>query len=129
MRNSGHLLVVEDSLAVKKRLTMALETNGFSVDTAANGKEAWAKTRKKQYDFVITDEQMPIMSGQELCRRLNDDPRYAKTPVIFLTCAREKLDMDKLTGVSAVFDKPFNPQLLVNYIDAYNAQAMSSNAH
>ena len=122
MRNSGKILVVEDSFAVKKRLMMALENNGFRIETAANGREAWTKTRRQRYDFIITDEQMPIMSGQELCRRLSEDKRSAGTPIIFLTSAREKLNLDELSNVSAVFDKPFNPTLLVNYIDAYNSQ-------
>ena len=122
MRNSGQILIVEDSLAVKKRLSSALEANGFLIETAANGKEAWTKTRRKRYDFVITDEQMPIMSGQELCKRLREDPRYSQTPIVFLTSARESLDMNELATVSAIFDKPFNPAVLVNFIDAYNAK-------
>lgn len=124
MRNARKILVVEDSFAVKKRLCLALENAGFLIDTAANGKEAWMKSRRKQFDIIVTDEQMPIMSGQELCRRLRSDKRYEKTPIIFLTAAREKLDPLEMLHVQAIFDKPFNPQLIVNFIDAYNATAV-----
>lgn len=123
MRNTDRILVVEDSVAVKKRLCMALENAGFKVETASNGKDAWQKTRRKQYDFVITDEQMPIMSGQQLCQNLRSDPRYAKVPIVFLTAAREKLHEDQL-DVSAIFDKPFNPQLIVKFVDAYYASVV-----
>lgn len=121
MRNAHKILVVEDSFAVKKRLSMALENAGFQIDTAANGKEAWMKARRKKFDIVVTDEQMPLMSGQELCRHLRADKRYEKTPIIFLTSAREKLEASEMLQVEAIFDKPFNPQMIVNFIDAYNA--------
>lgn len=124
MRNARKILVVEDSFAVKKRLCMALESAGYSIDTASNGKEAWMMSRRKQYDIVVTDQQMPIMSGQDLCLRLRADKRYENTPIIFLTSAREKLDASELLRVEAIFDKPFNPQLIVNFIDAYNATAV-----
>lgn len=121
MRNARNILVVEDSSAVKKRLCLALENAGFLVDTAANGKEALMKARRKRFDIVVTDEQMPIMSGQELCRHLRAEKRYEQTPIIFLTAARDKLDPTEMLQVEAIFDKPFNPQLIVNFIDAYNA--------
>lgn len=117
MRKAVNILVVEDSLTVKKRLSMALENAGFSIETASNGQEAWEKARRKQFDFVVTDEQMPVMSGREFCRRLRSDGRYAFTPIIFLTADRDDLDLESL-DVSAVFHKPFNPQSIVHFIDA-----------
>ena len=59
MRNRVKILVVEDSLTVKKRLSLALENAGFSIETASNGQEALVKAKRKQFDFVVTDEQMP----------------------------------------------------------------------
>ena len=121
MKSTVRILVVEDALAVKKRLSLALKSAGFLIDTATNGKEAWEKSRREQFDFIITDEQMPIMSGRELCRRLRSDERYAQTPIIFLTAGRQKLDSKELMEsleVSAIFDKPFNPQLIVHFIEA-----------
>lgn len=121
MRNAVEILVVEDSVIVKKRLRLALDCAGFQVDTAQNGREALEKARRKQFDFVVTDEQMPIMTGQELCLRLSADRRYVDTPIIFLTAGRENLDTKELLEcleVSAIFDKPFDPQSIVHFIDA-----------
>jgi len=100
----------------------SLDNAGFDVEFADNGKEALIKARQKQFDFIVTDEQMPVMSGQELCRELRSDERYADVPIIFLTGARSKLDENELKndlGVSAIFDKPFHPQTIVHFIEAH----------
>ncbi len=115
------ILFVEDSRTVVKRVQSSLDNAGFDVEFADNGKEALIKARQKQFDFIVTDEQMPVMSGQELCRELRSDERYADVPIIFLTGARSKLDENELKndfGVSAIFDKPFHPQTIVHFIEA-----------
>ncbi len=112
MKSKMKILFVEDSRTVVKRLQSSLDNAGFDVEFADNGKEALIKARQKQFDFIVTDEQMPVMSGQELCRELRSDERYADVPIIFLTGARSKLDENELKhdlGVSAIFDKPFHP--------------------
>ena len=80
----ANVLVVEDSLAAAKRLQISLQQAGMAVEIARNGRDAWEKTRRKQFDLVITDEQMPIMSGRQLCQHLRADDRYAQTPINLL---------------------------------------------
>ena len=87
-----NVLVVEDSLAVAKRLQISLERAGFLVDIARNGAQALTKAQRKHFDLVLTDEQMPVMSGHELCQKLREDERYANTPVIILTGGRSQLE-------------------------------------
>ena len=114
------VLVVEDSLAVAKRLQISLERVGFLVETARNGREAVSMALKKKYDVVITDEQMPIMSGREFCRRLRSDSHYQHTPVIFLTAKDSDLNANELRdelGVRIVFGKPFNPSAITHVIE------------
>ena len=117
----ANILVVDDSLAAAKRLQFSLEDAGFSVEIARNGYQAWQMAQRTQFDVVLTDEQMPVMSGRELCQQLRSDERYAHTPVIFLTGKRfgddaEELDED--LHVSATFGKPFYPQSLVHAVEA-----------
>jgi CheY-like chemotaxis protein len=119
-RTRANILVVEDSLAAAKRLQSSLERAGFFVDIARDGGEAWKKTQRMQFDFVVTDEQMPVMSGREFCRQLRQDHRYEHVPIIFLTASKSKLDPRELSedlGVVAVFEKPFSPELITNLID------------
>lgn len=120
MKSRASVLVVEDSLAVAKRLQSPLERVGLSVEFARNGSEALTMARRKQFDVVVTDEQMPVMSGRELCRQLRNDKRYARTPIIFLTGGRSQLDTAELTEqlqVAAIFDKPFRPEVIARMIE------------
>lgn len=116
----AHILVVEDSFAVARRLQLSLERSGFSVEIARNGREAWLKAQRKQFDLVMTDERMPVMSGRDLCRELRQDDRYAGTPIIFLTANPDELNRDELHGelrVSAICEKPFRPEAILHLIE------------
>jgi two-component system chemotaxis response regulator CheY len=115
-----NVLVVEDSLAVAKRLQISLERAGFLVDIARNGAQALTKAQRKHFDLVLTDEQMPVMSGHELCQKLREDERYVNTPVIILTGGRSQLEANDLSEdmhVSAIVDKPFNPESIVRLVE------------
>ena len=120
------ILVVDDSLAAATRLKYGLEEAGFSVEIARDGSKAWDKAQRQRFDLVVTDEQMPNMSGQELCQQLRGDTRYAHTPVIFLTGSRFGVDAEEPGDdlkVAATFTKPFHPATLVRRIEAELAAA------
>jgi len=111
--NRAKILVVDDSLAAATRLKCGLEQAGFSVEIARDGSKAWDKAQRKKFDLVVTDEQMPNMSGRELCQQLRGDTRYAHTPIIFLTASRFGVDAEELgddLNVVATFTKPFHPR-------------------
>jgi DNA-binding response OmpR family regulator len=119
--NRANILAVDDSLAAATRLKYGLEEAGFSVEIARDGCKAWDKARRRQFDLIVTDEQMPNMSGRELCRQLRGDPRYAHTPIIFLTASRFGVDAEELgddLNVVATFTKPFHPSTLLRRVEA-----------
>jgi two-component system alkaline phosphatase synthesis response regulator PhoP len=112
--------VVDDSLAAATRLKAGLEQAGFSVEIARDGSNAWEKAQRIQFDLVVTGEQMPNMSGRELCQQLRGDARYLHTPIIFLTASRFGVDAAKLGDelkVAATFTKPFHPAILVQRVE------------
>jgi len=116
----GNILVVEDSFVVAKRLQLSLGRAGFTIETARNGQEACVKARKKNFDVVVTDERMPVMSGREFCKQLRSDRRYERTPIIFLTANPDQLDAEQMKselGVSAIFEKPFHPEAILHFIE------------
>ena len=120
-KTRANILVVEDSLAAAKRLEASLDRAGFLVEVARNGREALKQMQRRPFDLVITDEQMPVMSGRELCRQLRADNRYEDVPIIFLTAENFENDSDGIEGdlrVSGVFHKPFNPTTLVRAVEA-----------
>ena len=114
-----HILVAEDDATVAMITAFSLERAGYSVDIAPNGQDAMNKANVKRFDMVITDEQMPLMSGQELCRHLRHDKRYAETPIIFVTGKRLEMQTARIEDelqVAAIMGKPFSPQALVDTV-------------
>lgn len=111
------LLIVDDEPALVKGLTLTFEREGFTVGSAAEGREALAAVRATVPDVVILDLMLPGLSGLDICRTLRSDPdpRVRTVPVIMLT-ARDD-DIDKVVGLEVGADdyvtKPFNSRELV----------------
>ena len=72
-------------------------------------------------DLVLTDQQMPEISGVGLCRRLRAHEKYARTPLLLTTALLGNLDLPRMCdelGIAATFDKPFDPHELVRTIES-----------
>ena len=78
-------LVVDDSMLVRYTVCRFLEERGFSVEIAANGIEALEVLRRVLPDLVVTDMQMPLMSGSELITALKNKPETSGVPIIVIT--------------------------------------------
>ena len=78
-------LVVDDSMLIRHTICRFLEDAGFLVETATNGLEALEMLATLEPDIVITDIQMPKMTGVELITVMKSDPRTAKIPIIALS--------------------------------------------
>ncbi|MDH4022865.1 MAG: response regulator, partial [Gammaproteobacteria bacterium] len=64
------ILIVDDEAVALRVLRVGLERGGYQVDSAANGQQALAAILEAPPDALITDIEMPMMSGEELCARL-----------------------------------------------------------
>lgn len=77
-------LVVDDSMLIRHTVCRFLEDRGFSVESATNGMEALERLKQHIPDVIITDMDMPKMSGSALIRALKADLRTAGIPLIAL---------------------------------------------
>ncbi len=115
------LLLADDEEDFRKMLQAFLREAGHSVIAAASGREALLAALDSQPDIVISDVQMPVMGGFELCRRLRDDRRTAAIPVLLMSGA-SKEERDQLEGFAVGADdyvlKPFEPPILLAKIGA-----------
>ena len=114
-----HILVVEDNVALSKVIGFNLELAGFEVTSSPNGRVAWELAQSHTYDLILTDEQMPVMTGIEFCRKLRTRREYAEVPVILLTAKGLELDVEGLSqelGIVSFFLKPFSPNELVSRV-------------
>jgi CheY-like chemotaxis protein len=125
---SGTVLVVEDEEAVRRFLQRALEQRGFEVLEAADGTEALdlVENHRGPIDAVVTDVDMPQMSGTELARELARI--HPETPVLFLSgSSREFLDdLDAQETLGSFLQKPFTEEVLVGELRRLIAAAESS---
>ena len=113
--------MVEDNAALLGVLRFNLVRSGFRVDVAENGRIAWDTLTDSQsgYDLIITDHQMPEMTGLELCDRLRKMESYRSVPIILLTAKRLELDIEEVQkqfGLSAIYPKPFSPNKIVEQV-------------
>ena len=103
-------LIVDDSRVVRKVARRIAESLGYSVVEAENGEEALARCRADMPDFVLTDWQMPVMSGIEFVTQLRAVPAKRVPTVVF--CTSKGAAKDIHDGISAGADdyviKPFN---------------------
>ncbi len=106
------ILVAEDNAALSRVLEFTLTKAGYMVTQAQNGAEAWAAAQLEHFDLVLTDYQMPLMTGAELCGNLRSLDEYADTPILLLTAKGLEIELPQLCdelGIAATFAKPFSP--------------------
>jgi CheY-like chemotaxis protein len=77
-------LVVDDSMLIRYTVCRFLEERGFLVESATNGVEALQTLTRVRPDLIVTDMQMPKMSGTELITALKSKPETAKIPIIIV---------------------------------------------
>ena len=114
------ILLVEDSETQLKFLKEGLEQNGFEVETASNGSEAYKKVYLFAPDIVVSDIMMPAIDGYQLCRMLKNVEETKKIPVILLTVLDKKIDSfwGKKSGAQLFLSKSIDIKELVNNINA-----------
>ncbi|GFK93101.1 Chemotaxis protein CheA [Fundidesulfovibrio magnetotacticus] len=101
-RGPKRVLVVDDSLTVREVERQILAGRGYRAVTAVDGMEGLALARSGEFDLVVTDVDMPRMTGIELTRALKADPLLARTPVMIVSY--KDRPEDRLAGLEAGAD-------------------------
>lgn len=114
------ILVAEDNLALASVLRFNLQRAGYEVAAARDGQSAFEAAVQTEFDMVISDQQMPQMTGIELCEKLRQTPGYEHTPFMLLTAKAMELDADDLReshGICQLIPKPFSPLGIVREVE------------
>ncbi|HET9627424.1 MAG TPA: response regulator [Kofleriaceae bacterium] len=113
------VLVVDDSPAQRHYVADCLARQGFEVVTADNGKTALERAQAVHPALVISDYEMPVMTGFELVHALRRDPELRQIPVIMLTARDSKRDMAQMraAGASAYLVKPFSQDKCIALVE------------
>ena len=112
------ILVADDEAHIRNVLSLKLRNAGYEVFTASDGAEALAIALGQRVDLLISDYQMPIKSGMELCTELKAHDQTRSLPVLMLSARGftiEKKDLDR-TNIVAVLSKPFSPREILSRV-------------
>lgn len=109
------VLVVDDDQDIRDSLRMLLEDEGYSVRTAADGREAVATMEVEPPCFVILDLMMPVMDGWEVAGRMHEEARLADIPVCVVTATPEWAPADS----TCVLKKPVDVNQLLSIVHDY----------
>src|SRR5689334_16982564 len=109
--NAATVLVVDDSVAIRRILSRSLIAEGYIVREAADGQAALDSCQSDRPDLVLLDIDMPVMDGHATLRELRADPHLADLPVLFLTARTGGSDVATGLGLGAqdYLRKPCEP--------------------
>jgi len=93
------ILVAEDSITARSLLKNILESAGYEVQIAVDGAEAFAALKTSTVDLVVSDVEMPRMSGFALTSKIRSDPKLAELPVVLVTALGSREDRER--GIDA----------------------------
>jgi len=110
--NTKTVLIADDETHILNVLSLKLQNAGYTVITAQDGAEAFELARAHHPDLVITDFQMPLLSGLELCTRLRCEPGTRDVPAILLTARGFSMSQGEVLqdNIKEVITKPFSPR-------------------
>jgi two-component system, OmpR family, alkaline phosphatase synthesis response regulator PhoP len=116
--NTKTILVVDDEPHILHVVSLKLKNAGYTVLTAKDGEDALETAASVAIDLLITDYQMPGMTGLELARRIHAEPGRRQLPAMLLTAhglALEQVEMGQ-AGITVRLSKPFSPRELLEKV-------------
>jgi CheY-like chemotaxis protein len=114
---AGSILVVEDDVRALEALTDLLESSGYAVKRAQNGREALIQAKERPPGMILLDLSMPVMDGWEFMRQQRLEPSIADIPVVVITALVSAVP----AGAKALVTKPINVNRLMSLVEKYCA--------
>ncbi len=115
------ILLCDDEVHILRAAEFKFKRAGYDVTCASDGEEAWELIQKHLPDVVVTDCQMPRLSGLLLAERIQGNAATSHIPVIMLTGKGFELSSPELKvhyGIRLLLGKPFSPRELFQHVEA-----------
>jgi two-component system chemotaxis sensor kinase CheA len=90
-----NILVAEDSITIRSMLRNFLESAGYAVKTAVDGQEAHGFLQEEKFDLVVSDIEMPHMTGFELTAKIREDKNLSDLPIVLVTALESADDRQR----------------------------------
>ncbi|MEZ4220351.1 MAG: response regulator [Polyangiaceae bacterium] len=123
-----HILVVDDSAAVRHLVADCLRRQGFRIETAVDGQDGLDKAQGEVPDLVLTDYDMPRMTGFQFVHALRRDESTRDVPIVMLTARESKRDQAQMraAGLTSYLVKPFSTDKCIAIVERVLAESRLS---
>ena len=113
------ILIAEDNAVNRELLRELLEIRGHTVVEARDGEEALRAMEESKPEILLLDLSMPVLDGYETVRKIRENPRFAKLPVLAVTAYAMQGDKERTlsSGFDGYLSKPIDPKLLFQELD------------
>jgi DNA-binding response OmpR family regulator len=120
MSDKPMILVCDDESHILHVVSLKLRNAGYEVITASNGNDGLALALEHRPDLIITDYQMPGLTGVQVCAELRKDERCMHIPALMLTARGFRLEPSELHNarIAEVISKPFSPRDVLGCVKA-----------
>lgn len=124
------ILIVDDEPHVIRVLKLSLRPHGYEVESVSDPREAMVKLKSFAPDVLITDIQMPGLTGRELCERIHAEMPQRDFLILVMTAmaARENREWVSRLPNTEFLEKPLSPRSLVARLEVYFAVAAAQSA-
>lgn len=122
------ILIVDDSAAVRHLVADCLRRQGFAIETAVDGQDGYEKASARPPDLVLTDYDMPRMTGFQLVMALRKNPKTRDVPMVMLTARDSSRDQAQMraAGLTSYLVKPFGNDKCVAIVERVLAETRLS---
>jgi two-component system, chemotaxis family, chemotaxis protein CheY len=112
------ILAVDDSASMRQMVSFTLKNAGYDVTEAVDGQDALEKANARDFDLVLTDQNMPRLDGIGLTKKLRSQPKFKSTPILILTTesSDQMKQAGRAAGATGWMVKPFDPAKLIEVI-------------
>lgn len=115
------LLLVDDSLSIRKFVGKMLESAGYQIDTAVDGEDGLRKASAAAYRMILTDLEMPKLNGFEVIQALRSRPETKQTPIVVMTtrAGDKHRQMALSIGANSYIAKPVEERMLLQEVERW----------
>lgn len=119
------VLIVDDSVTVRKVTSRLLERNGYEAQVATDGIDALEKLQEMLPEVIVLDIEMPRMDGFEVANHIRHNPRLQHIPIVMITSRTGEKHRERAfgIGVNEYMGKPFQEQMLLETLARFTQQA------
>jgi DNA-binding response OmpR family regulator len=117
---SKRILLCDDEIHILRAAEFKFKRAGYEVVLAGDGQEGWERIQEQIPDVVVTDCQMPRLSGLALAERIKDNPATCHLPVIMLSGKGFEMSEQEICdkyGIHSLVGKPFSPRELLQRVE------------